>query len=97
MNATVTFSLLTAVKSVTSDHHRENMTLTAQILLLTEEKAELERHTQELTRDRDRLNWTMGLILEYDTFPVSARCPQKGEGGSTSAKTMFTNVFQINL
>lgn len=72
-------SSLTAVNTVMSEQYRENTNLTAQNLQLWTEKIDLERRTEELTRERDGLNWTMGVILEYEYFPVNNLCPQKGE------------------
>ncbi|CAK6958933.1 natural killer cells antigen CD94-like [Scomber scombrus] len=37
----------------------------------------LENNTEELRRDRDNLNWTLGVILNFNTFPVNERCPDK--------------------
>ncbi|XP_068591987.1 C-type lectin domain family 12 member B-like [Cebidichthys violaceus] len=63
--------------TVMSEQHRENSNLTAQNLQLWTEKTNLERQTEELTRERDGLNWTVGVILEYEDFPVNTHCPQK--------------------
>ena len=57
---------------------RQNTTLTEQNLRLWTEKAALKKQTEDLTRDRDQLSWTIGVILEYDKFPVKELCPQKG-------------------
>uniref|UniRef100_A0A667WRQ8 C-type lectin domain-containing protein n=1 Tax=Myripristis murdjan TaxID=586833 RepID=A0A667WRQ8_9TELE len=51
--------------------------LTAQNQQLWAEKTSLERQTKELTRERDALNWTVGIILEYDNFSVNSYCSQK--------------------
>ena len=79
MSAAVTVSSLTAVKAVVSERFRENSNLTARNLQLWTEKTDLERRNGELTRERDRLNWTIGVILEHKDFPVERHCPQKGE------------------
>ncbi|KAM8870534.1 C-type lectin domain family 12 member B-like isoform 1-T2 [Spinachia spinachia] len=63
--------------AVVSEQRRENLDLTAKNLQLWTEKTNLEKETEELTRERDGLNWTVGVILEYDPFPVKTRCPQK--------------------
>ncbi|XP_059195810.1 C-type lectin domain family 7 member A-like [Centropristis striata] len=55
----------------------ENTNLTAQKLQLWTEMTELGRQTEELTRQRDGLNWTMEVIMEHKNFPVEAYCPQK--------------------
>lgn len=60
--------------TVISQQNRENTNLTAQTVQL---RTDLERRTQELTRERDGLNWTIGVILEYENFPVNTHCPQK--------------------
>ncbi|XP_051812345.1 C-type lectin domain family 4 member M [Acanthochromis polyacanthus] len=57
--------------------YRENVNLQSQNWQLKAEKAALQRRTEELARERDRLNWTIGFILEYEDFPVKTRCPQK--------------------
>lgn len=79
VSKTVTVSSLTAVNTVISEQHRENSNLTAQNLQLWTKNADLERQREELTREKDRLNWTMGVILEYENFPVNTHCPQQGE------------------
>ncbi|XP_070692065.1 C-type lectin domain family 4 member M-like [Pempheris klunzingeri] len=63
--------------TVLSEQHRENINLTTQNQQLWTEKTDLERRTEELTRERDGLNWTVGVILEYDNFPVNKHCPQR--------------------
>ncbi|KAM4581216.1 asialoglycoprotein receptor 2-like [Odontesthes bonariensis] len=37
----------------------------------------LKNQTEELSRDRDDLNWTLGVILKFDNFPVKDFCPDK--------------------
>ncbi|XP_030250565.1 C-type lectin domain family 4 member C-like isoform X2 [Sparus aurata] len=64
-------------KAVVSERLRENSNLTAQKLQLWTEKTDLERRNEELTRERDGLNWTIGVILEHKDFPVERHCPQK--------------------
>ncbi|KAM6935592.1 C-type lectin domain family 4 member E-like [Lycodopsis pacificus] len=73
----VVITLSIYFSTVMSEQHRENINLTAQNLQLWTEKTNLERQTEELTRERDGLNWTVGVILEYDNFPVNTHCPQK--------------------
>ncbi|XP_073340778.1 asialoglycoprotein receptor 2-like [Pagrus major] len=63
--------------TVVSEQLRENSNLTAKNLQLWTEKTDLERQKKELTRERDGLNWTIGVILEYKNFPVDHHCPQK--------------------
>uniref|UniRef100_A0A1A7XA65 C-type lectin domain-containing protein n=2 Tax=Iconisemion striatum TaxID=60296 RepID=A0A1A7XA65_9TELE len=61
----------------TNEQRRLNLTQAVQNQRLHAEMAALKRQTQDLIRDRDRLNWTMEVILEYDQFPVDQLCPQK--------------------
>uniref|UniRef100_A0A3Q3LNX4 C-type lectin domain-containing protein n=1 Tax=Mastacembelus armatus TaxID=205130 RepID=A0A3Q3LNX4_9TELE len=51
--------------------------LSSENIKLTGRERQLERKAEELTRERDRLNWTIEAILEYDNFRVNAYCPQK--------------------
>ncbi|XP_041844292.1 asialoglycoprotein receptor 2-like isoform X4 [Melanotaenia boesemani] len=44
---------------------------------LTMEKRRLENQTEQLSRDRDDLNWTLGVILTFNNFPVNEFCPNK--------------------
>lgn len=62
-----------------SEQQREMANITAQNLQLITQKTSSERRTEELTRLRDQLNWTIGVIMEYQEFSVEKHCPQKGE------------------
>lgn len=62
-----------------SEQLRENSNLTALNKQLMSEKEDLQGQTRELTREKNGLNWTLGVILEYKDFPVDILCPQKGE------------------
>ncbi|GAA6217307.1 natural killer cells antigen CD94-like isoform X2 [Lates japonicus] len=73
----VVIALSIHLKTVTSEWERQNTGLTAQNLQLWKEKTDLERQTEELTREKDGLNWTITAILEYDNFPVNTHCPKK--------------------
>ncbi|KAM8736113.1 C-type lectin domain family 9 member A-like [Acanthopagrus schlegelii] len=64
-------------EAVVSERLRENSNLTAQNLQLWTERTDLERQYKELARERDGLNWTIGVILEHKNFPVDRHCPQK--------------------
>ncbi|XP_034554057.1 CD209 antigen-like protein D isoform X2 [Notolabrus celidotus] len=64
-------------QTVMSEQLREISNLTAQNQQLMSEKDVLKTQTQELTRERDGLNWTLKVILEYENFPVKTLCPQK--------------------
>lgn len=50
-----------------------------QIDRLQEVQVRLGRQVGELNEERDRLNWTLGVILETQNFPVAYRCPHRGE------------------
>ena len=65
--------------AVMLEQHRQNDNLTAQNLQLWTEKSDLERQMGELIRERDGLNWTVGVILEYENFPVNLFCLKKGD------------------
>lgn len=39
----------------------------------------LEIQTEELSRERDDLSWTLEVILSFDNFPVKEICPDKSE------------------
>lgn len=61
-----------------SERLQQNSNLAAaQIKKLDSEKNDLQGQTDELTRERDGLNWTLRVILEYKKFPVDLLCPQK--------------------
>ncbi|XP_034030116.1 C-type lectin domain family 4 member A-like [Thalassophryne amazonica] len=74
---TVVIGLSIRLKSVISEQYRENKNLTTRNLKLQTENEVLQRQTEELTKERDGLNWTIGVILQYDNFPVKAHCTQK--------------------
>ncbi|MED6267883.1 hypothetical protein CHARACLAT_016603 [Characodon lateralis] len=61
----------------TYELRRTSSILTKKNLKLQAVKAALERRTAELNQDRNRLNWTIGVILQYDNFPVTEHCPHK--------------------
>nr|XP_004573612.2 C-type lectin domain family 4 member M isoform X1 [Maylandia zebra] len=63
--------------TVMSEQQREMANITAQNLQLMTQKTSSERQTEELTRQRDQLNWTIGVIMEYQEFSVEKHCPQK--------------------
>ncbi|RVE63227.1 hypothetical protein OJAV_G00165340 [Oryzias javanicus] len=44
---------------------------------LQTEKAALQSRMQNLSRDRDRMNWTITVIMDYQNFPVTELCPHK--------------------
>ncbi|XP_060936941.1 CD302 antigen-like [Limanda limanda] len=74
----VSVAIVLRTTSLTSERHMQNAA--AQNLQLQQEKNDLERRSEELSRERDGLNWTMEVILQYQTFPVATHCPEKGTG-----------------
>ncbi|KAM9782791.1 LOW QUALITY PROTEIN: C-type lectin domain family 4 member C-like [Neosynchiropus ocellatus] len=64
-------------QTVMSEQFTVNGNLTEQNNLLRAENMLYQNVTGELTSERDRLNWTMGVILEFSDFPVRSYCPQK--------------------
>ncbi|XP_029360762.1 C-type lectin domain family 4 member G-like [Echeneis naucrates] len=73
----VVIALSLHLKTVMSGQNNDTLELTEQNRLLKKEKMDLERRTKELSRERDRFNWTIGVILQHDSFSVNAHCPQK--------------------
>ncbi|KAI9532145.1 hypothetical protein NQZ68_034350 [Dissostichus eleginoides] len=63
--------------TVMSEQHREENNLMAENVQLRTEMTDLKRRGEELTRERDQLNWTLGVIMEYQDLPVKTLCPQK--------------------
>ncbi|KAK5612671.1 hypothetical protein CRENBAI_009080 [Crenichthys baileyi] len=51
--------------------------LTTENKQLMVERTMMEYQTKELSRVRDDLNWTLGVILTFDNFPVKDFCPDK--------------------
>ncbi|KAL7392888.1 hypothetical protein ABVT39_003320 [Epinephelus coioides] len=62
---------------VMSEQHQEYVNLKAQNLQLRTENSDLEKRMKDLIRERDGLNWTVSVILEYESFPVNLHCPQR--------------------
>ncbi|KAE8289164.1 CD209 antigen-like protein C DC-SIGN-related protein 2 [Larimichthys crocea] len=62
---------------VISEQSRQNTNLTEKNHQLWTEKTDLQRQTEELSREKDGLNWTIGFIMEHEIFPVKAFCPKK--------------------
>lgn len=72
-------SLSAAVNKVISEQKRAHSDLTEQMERLQEVQVHLEREAVELSEERDQLNWTLGVILQYQNFPVASHCPNRGE------------------
>ncbi|XP_037532459.1 C-type lectin domain family 4 member G-like [Nematolebias whitei] len=53
------------------------LTLNNQISQLQNNTSVLKNQTEKLTKERNNLNWTLGFILTFDTFPVKVFCPNK--------------------
>uniref|UniRef100_A0A3Q2PXX5 C-type lectin domain-containing protein n=1 Tax=Fundulus heteroclitus TaxID=8078 RepID=A0A3Q2PXX5_FUNHE len=69
--------LVLAIIILNQNEQRQSSLLTQQNLKLQGETTALKRRTAELHRDREQLNWTIGVILEYNNFPVTEHCPDK--------------------
>ncbi|XP_054637140.1 oxidized low-density lipoprotein receptor 1-like [Dunckerocampus dactyliophorus] len=73
----VIVALTLHLNGVMSAQQQENANLTAENQQLLAQVAQLQGRAQGLTRERDSLNWTMGVILEYNVFPVMNHCSKK--------------------
>uniref|UniRef100_A0A3Q3LL75 C-type lectin domain-containing protein n=1 Tax=Mastacembelus armatus TaxID=205130 RepID=A0A3Q3LL75_9TELE len=69
--------LLTVVSVVMNRQTADLNNLTVQNQQLIAHRSMLEKQNAELSRDRDNYNWTLGFILQFNTFPVNAYCPQR--------------------
>ncbi|KAJ4931062.1 hypothetical protein JOQ06_025361 [Pogonophryne albipinna] len=64
--------------SVLMTKQKSNLSvLTAENEQLITERNLLERETEKLSRVTDNLNWTLSIILRFDTFRVHDYCPDK--------------------
>ncbi|KAK2844976.1 hypothetical protein Q5P01_011635 [Channa striata] len=57
--------------------HEQETNFETTINSLKEENQQLITSRSILQTQRDNLNWTLGFILNFDTFPVNGYCPQK--------------------
>ncbi|KAG7476017.1 hypothetical protein JOB18_042990 [Solea senegalensis] len=73
--AIISICVLMANRAETFSAALSNLTLVKQQLIM--ERNLLENQTEKLLRDIDNLNWTLGIILKHDTFPVNEFCPDK--------------------
>lgn len=71
--------ILTVVSVVMTRQTATLSNLTAENQQLMTERSVLARETEELSRTAGNLNWTLGVIMKYDKFPVSEFCPEKSE------------------
>ncbi|XP_024114249.1 C-type lectin domain family 12 member B isoform X1 [Oryzias melastigma] len=69
--------VITSLSIFFTQEQRIQSMVTAQNQQLQTEKAALQRQMQNLSRDRDRMNWTIAVIMDYQNFPVTELCPQK--------------------
>lgn len=70
---------LATVSVVMNKQKADISNLVAENQKLITERSVLERKTEELSRVNDSLNWTMGVILKFNTFPVNEYCPKKSK------------------
>ncbi|XP_069031446.1 C-type lectin domain family 12 member B-like [Embiotoca jacksoni] len=80
----VCFLLLASIISIiiiyinVENKHEANLSvLTAENEQLMAQLRTLENKTEEVSRDRDDLNRTLGVILSFSNFPVNQFCPDK--------------------
>ncbi|KAM8826041.1 C-type lectin domain family 4 member D-like [Synchiropus picturatus] len=64
-------------QTVMLEQYTVNDNLTRQNHLLRAEMLHHQNVSRELTSKSDRLNWTLGVILDFSDFPVRSYCPQK--------------------
>lgn len=74
--------LLTVVSVVMNQQAAILSNLTAENQQLMTERSVLERETEELNRTAGNLDWTLGVIMKHDNFPVSEFCPEKSKCSS---------------
>lgn len=65
---------------------------------LTDVNIILKRNVEKLSRVVDNVNWTLGVILKFDNFPVNQYCPNKSKryDDNTFSQTFNTFVSQQN-
>lgn len=51
----------------------------AKLSNLTAENQQLIKERSILQKEMENLNWTLGVILKFNTFPVNEYCPQKSK------------------
>ncbi|XP_061811860.1 oxidized low-density lipoprotein receptor 1 isoform X2 [Nerophis lumbriciformis] len=73
----VIIALALHINDVVAERRRENANLTDENQQLLAQVSQLRGRVQELARERDSLNWTLGVILKYDSFPVKKHCSEK--------------------
>ncbi|KAM4581189.1 uncharacterized protein PAE49_005798 isoform 2-T2 [Odontesthes bonariensis] len=65
------------LKNQTEQLTADNRVLKNRTELMTVEIGNLENQTKHLNRQKDDLNWTLGVILTFNSFPVKEFCPDK--------------------
>ncbi|XP_061771554.1 oxidized low-density lipoprotein receptor 1-like isoform X1 [Nerophis ophidion] len=73
----VIITLALHINDVVAERRQENANLTDENQQLFAQVSQLRGRVKELARERDSLNWTMGVILKYDSFPVKKHCSEK--------------------
>lgn len=75
----VLLTALTIVSMVMNEQKVNLSNLSAENQQLIMQRSILENETEELRSDRDNFNWTLGVIMKFNTFPVNKFCPTKSE------------------
>ncbi|XP_059195844.1 killer cell lectin-like receptor subfamily F member 1 [Centropristis striata] len=70
-------SAIVYISVVLKEQRANHSELTAENQQLIVERNMLEREAKELSRVTENLNWTLGVILKFNTFPVNDYCPDK--------------------
>lgn len=73
------FFSFSPVNIVMSHQEKFISDLTAEREKLTDVKIILKRNVEKLSRVVDNVNWTLGVILKFDNFPVNQYCPNKSK------------------
>ena len=71
--------LMEVLKNRTEQLTADNRVLKNQTDLMMVEIEILENQTKHLNRQKDDLNWTLGVILTFENFPVMDFCPDKSK------------------
>ncbi|KAM9807104.1 C-type lectin domain family 1 member A-like [Syngnathus typhle] len=73
----VVIALTLHMNGILAEQHWQNINLTAQNEYVRAELEQMSERAQNLSRERDQLNRTLGQVVEFDNFPVIDYCPQK--------------------
>lgn len=69
-------SEMSLLQNSTEQMKQEIDRLDQESVRLKGQRAELQNLTQNLSRQRDQLNWTLQVIMSFSQFPASKFCPQ---------------------